>query len=417
MAPSGGASASASASAPASEAFGSTWVEQQLPDVCAAPQASVVPVPHGGQDGKVKKAHEQSSPKRSKSSAEAEAAGGGPDRRPRKEGVVGPNAHWDFHTKSAEEIRGIQLQIINGSTPWMGETPALVKELVQMAVDSNDEMEAAAASADDAMPGSPKGGAAAGMVEEGPFRDMYARLPNPEDRLRAFAARQVSTRMLHCLSYLCPSCWLPQEEDCMCHLIPRAAPLSPHVCFWVYMHPKEYLRKNNTGKLLWQVLGAPAARLAICGIAEHEAAMWQAFKEAGREAVWCVYPARKAEDCTVTQMRLPPSFAAPQQEGEGEGDEGRGGGGCGGGSSGKKEKVMHLVLIDGTWSNSKAMLSRLQGHARECWEGRDMVCLGLSPHAPSAMHHLRSLSIPLGTPYICGEAGLRVIVDLCPTSD
>ena len=50
---------------------------------------------------------------------------------------------------------------------------------------------------------------------------------------------------------LSPQCWLP-EEDCFCGQIRRHG-LRTDICFWLYMHPKEYLRKNNTGKLLWQV--------------------------------------------------------------------------------------------------------------------------------------------------------------------
>ena len=113
------------------------------------------------------------------------------------------------------------------------------------------------------------------------------------------------------------------------------------------MHPKEYLRKNNTGKLLWQVpanlpalpeggvvvadmalfvcqvLGEEHAKLCLSGLAEQEAAMWQALKEAGRKSVWCVYPARSPNDTWVPKMDLP----GRSREGEEAVQEEGGGGG------------------------------------------------------------------------------------------
>ena len=44
---------------------------------------------------------------------------------------------------------------------------------------------------------------------------------------------------------------------------------------------QDFLRQNNTGKLLWQLFGVQAATLCLFGIAEHEEIMWNAFKLAG----------------------------------------------------------------------------------------------------------------------------------------
>lgn len=44
---------------------------------------------------------------------------------------------------------------------------------------------------------------------------------------------------------------------------------------------QDFLRQNNTGKLLWQVFGVDSATLCLFGIAEHEEIMWNAFKQAG----------------------------------------------------------------------------------------------------------------------------------------
>lgn len=44
---------------------------------------------------------------------------------------------------------------------------------------------------------------------------------------------------------------------------------------------QEFLRQNNTGKLLWQVFGTQAANLCLYGISEHEEIMWNALNMAG----------------------------------------------------------------------------------------------------------------------------------------
>ncbi|CAI5469011.1 unnamed protein product [Closterium sp. Yama58-4] len=44
---------------------------------------------------------------------------------------------------------------------------------------------------------------------------------------------------------------------------------------------QDFLRRNNTGKLLWQVLGGESARLCVFGINAHEERMWDELKRAG----------------------------------------------------------------------------------------------------------------------------------------
>lgn len=46
--------------------------------------------------------------------------------------------------------------------------------------------------------------------------------------------------------------------------------------FW-----QDFLRQNNTGKLLLQVFGVQAAKLCLYGITEHEEMMWNELKGAG----------------------------------------------------------------------------------------------------------------------------------------
>lgn len=44
---------------------------------------------------------------------------------------------------------------------------------------------------------------------------------------------------------------------------------------------QDFLRQNNTGKLLWQIFGIQSAALCIFGIREHEDIMWSAFRDSG----------------------------------------------------------------------------------------------------------------------------------------
>eukprot|EP00252_Welwitschia_mirabilis_P016960 TRINITY_DN37729_c0_g1_i1.p1 TRINITY_DN37729_c0_g1~~TRINITY_DN37729_c0_g1_i1.p1 ORF type:complete len:284 (+),score=46.72 TRINITY_DN37729_c0_g1_i1:107-853(+) len=120
------------------------------------------------------------------------------------------------------------------------------------------------------------------IEEEKKHRGAYKSLDS-EQKLEFFTARQVAYRLLGSRGYLCQDCWLP-IMDCMCPELMQQS-LWQGIRFWVYMHPKDFLRKNNTGKLLWQVFGEKAVQLCIFGIHEHEEAMWSAFKEAGTKDV------------------------------------------------------------------------------------------------------------------------------------
>lgn len=57
-------------------------------------------------------------------------------------------------------------------------------------------------------------------------------------------------------------------------------------------HLQDFLRQNNTGKILWQVFGVEAATLCLFGISEHEEIMWNSFKLAGLPIYsnqWCLW--------------------------------------------------------------------------------------------------------------------------------
>ncbi|KAH9330775.1 hypothetical protein KI387_002883, partial [Taxus chinensis] len=211
-----------------------------------------------------------------------------------------------------------------------------------------------------------------GKIEEDKkHRAVYKDLPDPEQKLQFFTARQVAYRLLGSRGYLCQNCWLPLV-DCMCskliqHCIWRG------IRFWLYMHPKDFLRKNNTGKLLWQVYGKEAARLCIFGIQEHEEAMWSAFRLAGRDKVWCLYPEGKTNACCVDELKVPECIASSKTHDLMMDDH----------------LSMNFILVDGTWKNSRAMLSRLKEHAHAIWGEKGLSCVALSNSSVSVMHRLR----------------------------
>ncbi|XP_052178995.1 uncharacterized protein LOC127792517 isoform X2 [Diospyros lotus] len=205
--------------------------------------------------------------------------------------------------------------------------------------------------------------------EDKKHRAKYQTLGDSEKKLQFFAARQIACRLLGSRGYLCQKCWLPLE-DCMCSKVIPCS-LWHGMRFWLYMHPKDFLRQNNTGKLLWQVFGVQAATLCLFGIPEHEEIMWNALKTAGKNNVWCLYPNKNAPTKLVQNI-----FSQDRSTGS-ECEKNLTNG----------ERILNYVLLDGTWNNSAAMFRRLQDQAKEVW-GDDLSCISLSTGA-SAMHKLR----------------------------
>lgn len=140
-------------------------------------------------------------------------------------------------------------------------------------------------------------------------------------------------------------------EDCMCSRV-ALYPLRYPIRFWLYMHPKvwaylkhslffsllwllgrrcafsvffvcpdymtfikdwwrslcifwqDFLRQNNTGKLLWKVFGVEAATLCLFGIAEHEEIMWNAFNLAGLTAYVVFHVALSCQSIIIISIHL-----------------------------------------------------------------------------------------------------------------
>ncbi|KAJ6379260.1 hypothetical protein OIU76_015974 [Salix suchowensis] len=210
-----------------------------------------------------------------------------------------------------------------------------------------------------------------GMQENKKHRATYQALGDSEKKLQFFSARQIACRLLGSRGYLCQKCWLPLEEDCMCSKV-KPSSLWHGIRFWLYMHPKDFLRQNNTGKLLWQVFGVESATLCLYGIAEDEEIMWNACKTAGKDRVWCLYPNKNAATKSVQEALCHEISSDPECY-----------------TTMKNEyKPLNFILIDGTWSNSAAMFNRLKEKTKSVWGVEDLPCISLSAGV-STMHKLR----------------------------
>ncbi|CAA2976000.1 Hypothetical predicted protein [Olea europaea subsp. europaea] len=210
------------------------------------------------------------------------------------------------------------------------------------------------------------------VQEDKKHRKKYESLGDSEKKLQFFSARQIACRLLGSRGYLCQKCWLPME-DCMCSRV-ALYPLRYPIRFWLYMHPKDFLRQNNTGKLLWKVFGVEAATLCLFGIAEHEEIMWNTFNLAGRNKIWCLYPSKNAVTESIEDIIGQTSSSdLPRHAKLANGD------------------TMHFILIDGTWSNSSAMFKRLQDRAICIWE-QELRCVSLNTGV-SLMHKLRYIYV------------------------
>ncbi|XP_068666817.1 uncharacterized protein [Aristolochia californica] len=178
------------------------------------------------------------------------------------------------------------------------------------------------------------------VQEDKKHRATYQSLNDSEDKLKFFAARQIACRLLGSRGYLCQ---------------------------------KDFLRQNNTGKLLWQVFGIDAATLCLFGIHEQEEIMWNIFKLAGKGKLWCLYPNKNAPTKSVEEMSLHGLLRRSEDESSMTG----------------RDAPLNFILIDGTWNNSAAMFRRLKEKAKSLWGEEYLPCISLSTSAVSAMHKLR----------------------------
>nr|XP_029121370.1 uncharacterized protein LOC105048366 isoform X2 [Elaeis guineensis] len=195
-------------------------------------------------------------------------------------------------------------------------------------------------------------------------RAVYDSLTDPEKKLQFFAARQIACRVLGNRGYLCQ---------------------------------KDFLRQNNTGKLLWQIFGIQAATLCLFGIPEHEEIMWDAFRHSGKGMVWFLYPNKSLSPKSVHDIFLEEPFTGLEDQ-----------------TAISEEKPSNFVLIDGTWSNSAAMYRRLKDRWTSLCEDEDLPCISLSTLGASLMHKLRPQPSWDRTCTAAAAAGLLSELHLCP---
>ncbi|RDX68088.1 hypothetical protein CR513_52959, partial [Mucuna pruriens] len=220
--------------------------------------------------------------------------------------------------------------------------------------------------------------------EDKKHRAKYHALGDSEQKLQFYAARQIACRILGSRGYLCQKVCLfvlKSGYDVLAshgglyvfksHIL-LALPRNQVLAVYASQGLDDFLRQNNTGKVLWQVFGVDAATLCLFGIPEHEEIMWNSFKMAGKDRVWCLYPNKNAPLKSVQnafgQEQVGNDEVTPPKL--------------------KIDTTQHFILIDGTWSNSAAMFRRLQDKAKSAWGDEDLACISLNPGA-SAMHKLR----------------------------
>nr|TKW21525.1 hypothetical protein SEVIR_4G125000v2 [Setaria viridis] len=178
-------------------------------------------------------------------------------------------------------------------------------------------------------------------VEDKKHRAVYETLADSDQKLQYFSARQIGCRLLGSRGYLCQKCWLP-AEDCMCaNVFP--CNLWRGMKFWLYMHPKDFLRQNNTGKLLWQVFGIQAAQLCLFGIQEHEDIMWDAFQRSGKGKISFLYPNKSTIPKSVKDLKFDGLSLSSDLH-----------------DMSSQDEPFNFILLDGTWSNSAALYRRLK---------------------------------------------------------
>nr|XP_019707187.1 uncharacterized protein LOC105048366 isoform X5 [Elaeis guineensis] len=160
---------------------------------------------------------------------------------------------------------------------------------------------------------------------------------------------------------------------------------------------QDFLRQNNTGKLLWQIFGIQAATLCLFGIPEHEEIMWDAFRHSGKGMVWFLYPNKSLSPKSVHDIFLEEPFTGLEDQ-----------------TAISEEKPSNFVLIDGTWSNSAAMYRRLKDRWTSLCEDEDLPCISLSTLGASLMHKLRPQPSWDRTCTAAAAAGLLSELHLCP---
>mmetsp|Transcript_52011 Transcript_52011/g.173589 ORF Transcript_52011/g.173589 Transcript_52011/m.173589 type:complete len:454 (+) Transcript_52011:242-1603(+) len=154
-------------------------------------------------------------------------------------------------------------------------------------------------------------------------------------------------------------------NPCICEQLPPL-PIGHHDRIVLLLHPKEFLRTTNSGKLL--LLAHPHASFLVPGVPEHDARLATICERRGA----CVlYPAEDALPIGSFLARLEGEAAvAQQQQLEGEtamvtrvGGSGGGGGNPAttttGAAQSWRRPPLDLIILDGTWQQARHMGRKL----------------------------------------------------------
>ncbi|KAL6543370.1 hypothetical protein OROHE_010890 [Orobanche hederae] len=104
------------------------------------------------------------------------------------------------------------------------------------------------------------------LQEDRKHRAKYASLSSSEEKLQFYSARQIACRLLGSRGYLCQKL-LASPGRLYVFKSYNAFPLAENAYLVVYASKgrveRDFLRRNNTGKLLWQVFGVEVASLSL----------------------------------------------------------------------------------------------------------------------------------------------------------
>ncbi|KAL6543372.1 hypothetical protein OROHE_010892 [Orobanche hederae] len=107
------------------------------------------------------------------------------------------------------------------------------------------------------------------LQEDRKHRAKYASLSSSEEKLQFYSARKIACRLLRSRGYLCQKL-LASPGKLYVFKSYNLFPLAENAYLVVYASKEDFLRRNNNGKLLWQVFGVEVASLCLFGIAEDE---------------------------------------------------------------------------------------------------------------------------------------------------
>ena len=251
-----------------------------------------------------------------------------------------------------------------------------------------------------------------GAFQEALHATAQARIADARQRgdkealFRIFVAMKAIGQIANHRGRVCEYCWMPRVA-CICVTpVGTSAPACRHpnanfrvasapdlprrIRIWLYMHTSEYVRINNSGKLLVLATGGdlsgPVAsergvinergwpvECVMCGAEDHEAFMVRQLRKDqddvdGKICAWYLWPG----GTPATEIALFSEEGTQEMNSKAENEA---------------RTTYNFILLDGTWSNAKAMGRRLEKISKSA--GVRMEACSINPAAPSAFAKLR----------------------------